>query len=188
MVRADSSEADEWPSRKPKAGRRFRNAQDAVLGSAGGEFVRRAALPVRRALGKAVAPIASGTLAAVRAARAGLTKVPGGSTDALAAIRAAAGKVGATGALGAGATGVVLAAAGLLSYWITKKLLEIPERRRQERAAKAAAAADAFRESHREMAKKLGRPLTIGEAQSLGVAFKAELKKLGLSSTDLGGL
>ena len=183
MVRADSPEADEWPSRKPSKKKRLSNLQDQVLGQAGGEVVRRAAPGVKRALEK-------GAKAAVQAAAA--AKEAGSTTGVLDAVRAAARKlaapVGTAAGVGGGTTAVILTAAGLLSYWLTKKLLEIPANRRAERAAKAAAAADAFKAAHREMEAKLKRPLTVSEAQQLGKAFKVELAKLGLSTTDLGGL
>ena len=183
MVRADSSEADDWPSRKPSKSKRLKNVQDAVLGQAGGEAVRRAAPVVRRALAK-------GAKAALDTAKAGVTA--GSTTGVLDAVRAAARKlaapVGTAAGVGGGTTAVLLAAAGMLSYWVTKKILEIPANRRADRAAKAAAAADAFKAAHRELAEKLKRPLTVSEAQGLGKAFKVELAKLGLSSTDLGGL
>ena len=92
------------------------------------------------------------------------------------------------GAVSAGATGAALAAAGILSYWVTKKILEIPANRRAARSAKAAAAADAYRQARLDLAARQGKPLSQAQLVELATAFKAELAKLGLTTKDLGGL
>lgn len=191
MVPAESVEADEWPTRKPRAEKRFKAAQDAVLGGAGGEVVR-AVFPALRkkaglavAAGKGVAGVAEGAIGELRR----IASTPGAPSAALKALRELAsspvGKAGA--AILFGEIGLA-AAVGTLTYLLAAKILALPAERRALKSAKAAAAADAFRVSHVELAKKLGRPLTIPEVKALSTAFRGELAKLGLSTTDLSGL
>lgn len=99
------------------------------------------------------------------------------------------GTLGATVA-GAGAAKIAgVALAGIAAYWITSKILEARKQKRTTRAELAAAAADAYRLARQE-AQRLNKnkPLTTAQHLELSNAFKAELKKLGLSTTDLGKL
>lgn len=100
--------------------------------------------------------------------------------------------VGALGATvaGAGAAKIAgVALAGLAAYWVTSKILEARQLKRTKRAELAAAAADGYRQARLE-AQRLNKGKALSTAQHLELsnAFKAELKKLGLSTTDLGKL
>jgi hypothetical protein len=136
--------------------------------------------------GKAVA---AGAKTAIQQLRE-LAKTPGATSKALSELRALAAKPVSSlgGAAAMFGTYGLAAAVGVLTYYLTSKILAIPAERRAMKSAKAAAAADAFRLAHQDLAAKLGRPLTIPEAKALSTQFRAELAKLGLSTTDLSGL
>lgn len=106
-----------------------------------------------------------------------------------AARKSGAGAIGTTVAAAGGKAIAGVALAGIAAYWVTSKILEARQQRRTKRADLAAAAADGYRMARLE-AQRLnkGRPLTTAQHLELANAFKAELKKLGLSTTDLGKL
>lgn len=87
----------------------------------------------------------------------------------------------------AGTMGVI-AMAGVLSYYITKYVLEAPDRKRATLQANAARAADAYRLARQKIASDQGRPLTATQQKQLGNLFKQKLQELGLSTNDLSKL
>lgn len=100
-----------------------------------------------------------------------------------------AGKVGTSlGAASAGQLGAV-ALAGLASYYITTKVLQYFRQKKLDRAAAAAAAADAYRLARTDAVRQQrGKPLTATQHAQLAAAFKNELRKLGLDTSNLKGL
>jgi len=99
------------------------------------------------------------------------------------AADAAAGSVGAT---AAGLGGIALA--GTLAYFITKYVLERPDRARASLQENAARAADAYRAARLKIAADQGRALSPGQQKQLARFFQAELQKLGLTKDDLSAL
>lgn len=100
-----------------------------------------------------------------------------------------AGKAGtAVGAASAGQLAAV-ALAGIASYYITSKVLQYFRQKKLDRAAAAAAAADAYRLARLDAVRQQrGRPLTAAQHAQLAAAFKSELRKLGLDTSNLKGL
>lgn len=109
-----------------------------------------------------------------------------GGTAARAAIRAGAGAAGArlaTGMLLGGA-----AMAGLLSYYITKGIIDYRRSTKEARAQNAFEMAKAYRRTRIDIETRQKRPMTPNQHQQLAAVFQAELAKLGLSSRDLSKL
>jgi len=82
----------------------------------------------------------------------------------------------------------VVALAGIASYAITTKIINVRKKRRLDRAALAAAAADAYRLARLEAASQQGAPLSAEQQRQLAAEFKSQLSDLGLSTTSLKGL
>lgn len=98
------------------------------------------------------------------------------------------GKVVASGAAGASTTAGIVLAAGLLSYYVTTRILEARKARRMKRAEEAALAADGYVLARREAEARLKRPLNAYEQRILADKFKQQLAALGLSTTTMNKL
>jgi len=103
------------------------------------------------------------------------------------------GKAGARAALRAGAIGAraslgAIGLAALASYYITRAILKRRARTREERAQNAFEAAKAYRLMRVAAEEKQGYPLNPTQLKMAAEAFKQELAKLGLETTDLGKL
>lgn len=96
--------------------------------------------------------------------------------------------VGAVGARAAAGTAGAVLGAGLLSYYVTSKIIEARKRKRMKRAEEAGIAADGYREARRALEQQQGRPLNAEQQRILAYNFKQQLEALGLSTSDLGGL
>jgi hypothetical protein len=102
--------------------------------------------------------------------------------------RAPVSRIVSSGAAGFAGTLGAVALAGIASYAITTKILNIRKKRRMDRAELAAAAADAYRAARLRAEEEKGAPLTRGEQLTLATEFKSQLEALGLSTTNLKGL
>ena len=98
------------------------------------------------------------------------------------------GKVIASGAAGASTTAGIVLAAGLLSYYVTTRILEARKARRMKRAEEAALAADGYVLARRETEARLKRPLNAYEQRILADKFKQQLAALGLSTSTMNKL
>lgn len=153
-VRADSPEAQDWPSRKPSV----RVAK--LEARARSEIIRTGA-----AIGKTAIPLAVGV--GIRgAARAGRAVAAGG--------RAAKAALGAAATVGAG-TAAAVAGAFAVGYAIGTGLRALwqylqPEERDYRKAL-------AFRKARQEWAATHGREMTAEEVQAMGRAFKDSLSR-----------
>jgi len=95
---------------------------------------------------------------------------------------------GAVGSLGFAGTLGLIALAGISSYAITTKILNVRRERRIARSESAALAADAYRFARNTAEAEQGSPLSAEQQKVLAASFKAQLAELGLSTTNLGGL
>lgn len=86
--------------------------------------------------------------------------------------------------LSAGAVGLAIAA-GLAAYGLTAYAIRKLQERKEGREQLAFDASQAYRHARMVAAEKKGRELTRPELDSLARGFKAELKKLGLTTTNL---
>lgn len=89
------------------------------------------------------------------------------------------------GALGSKAKVAGVTLAGLASYYITSRILENRAIDREDRASAAHAAATAYRDARLELERQKKAPLTAREQVQLAETFKAQLRALGLETTNL---
>lgn len=89
--------------------------------------------------------------------------------------------------LGAGAIGLAIAA-GLAAYGLTTYAIAKLKQRKEGRAELAHQLAMAYRAARVKAEERKEAPLTAPELQQLATQFKNELAKLGLKTSDLGGL
>lgn len=121
----------------------------------------------------------------VKAGRRTLQRIAGpgsGGTTAGAVktiLRSPVSKTVSAGAAGFAGTLGAVALAGIASYAITTKILNVAKARRLARAEQAALAADAYRAARVEAEAKAGRPLTAAEQRILAAEFKAALAAIG---------
>lgn len=119
---------------------------------------------------------------AAKAAEVALKKYSTARKSGSGAVGTAAAAIGAKGLAG-------VALAGIAAYWVTSKILEARKAKRTTRAELAAAASDGYRLARQEAVRaNKGKALTTAQHLELANAYKAELRKLGLSTTDLGKL
>jgi len=88
--------------------------------------------------------------------------------------------------IGAGAIGLAIAA-GLAAYGLTTYAINKIKDRKEGRQQLAFQASQAYRYARTELAEKKGRALTRPEQLQLANDFKQELKKLGLTTTNISG-
>lgn len=116
----------------------------------------------------------------------------GEAKKAIGGVLKAAPKLGvAAGAIGLKGTAASLggaALAGIAAFWITTQVLKALERRRLAPGEKAFEAAMAYRRARLEAAATQGAPLTAAQQVVLAGAFRAQLKALGFSTSELGSL
>lgn len=131
---------------------------------------------------------------AVTAARGALTRIAGPGVKgtipaaAKAILKSPVSKVASAGAAGFSATLSAVALAGIASFAITTYIINARKKRRMDRAATAAAAADAYRAARLQAEAQKGAPLSTLEHQILAREFKQQLADIGLETTNLKGL
>jgi len=86
--------------------------------------------------------------------------------------------------LSAGAIGLAIAA-GLAAYGLTTYAINKIKAKKEGREQLAFQASQAYRFARNDLAERKGRALTRPELDQLANGFKAELKKLGLTTTKL---
>jgi hypothetical protein len=86
--------------------------------------------------------------------------------------------------LGAGAVGLAIAA-GLAAYGLTTYIISKLKEKKEGREQLAFQASQAYRFARNDLAERKRRALTRPELDQLANGFKAELKKLGLTTTKL---
>jgi len=132
--------------------------------------------------------IKRGVLKAARAAQGLRARTVGSLVKQLTPALRAGGGAGAAGVrAGLGALGGIGLAA-LASYYITRAILNRRARTREERAQNAFELAKAYRLMRVAAEEKQGYPLNPVQLKMAAEAFKQELAKLGLKTTDLGKL
>jgi hypothetical protein len=106
-----------------------------------------------------------------------IPKVLRAATSAQISTGRLAGALG-TGAVTIGTSGLaILAAAGLGSYFTTKYIME-----RFSKGGRLDAALQAYLRSRRELAAKLGRPLTTAELQALNAHYQQVVREIKAAS------
>jgi hypothetical protein len=160
MMTKDDPRYDEWPSRKPSKKTLRENRIEEGLENVG--VTSRLSEGTKKALASGAAAAAPSIVRRVPRIAKALKNV------ALPVARTGLG-AGTTVALGAPGTLALLAAAGIGSYFGTRWIIDnFPTRQRRLNAA-----ADAYRQSRRELAQRLGRELTAGEQQELAAHYKS---------------
>lgn len=103
-------------------------------------------------------------------------------------LKSPVGAIAGAGIGTAATSALAVAAAGLLSYYVTSQIIAARKAKRMKRAEEAAIAADGYRQARLDLERQQGRPLTAAEQRILAFNFQQQLAALGLSTTDLGGL
>lgn len=146
--------------------------------------VAQAAGAKRGGTGDAVAGALGGAVGSAVARRAKAAVRSGAGSKAAESVLA---RIGQRGAVAVGFSGI--AAAGLISYYVTKRILDARRERRVSRAAAAALAADGYRAARLAAQESNGgRPLTPKQFAVLRDEFHAQLGELGLTTDNLKGL
>jgi hypothetical protein len=78
--------------------------------------------------------------------------------------------------------------AGLAAYYITRAVINRRAKTREERAENAYQIARAYRLMRADLKKRQGYKLTAEQLALAAQTFKTELAKIGLTTSDLGGL
>lgn len=158
-----------FPHRKPSKRAKQEFAVSEVVGAS----------PVAGVLGSQTARTIASTAAVAAAPRLvrSVPKILKAAMQAQISTGRLAGALG-TGAVTIGTSGLaILAAAGLGSYFTTKYIME-----RFSKGGRLDAALQAYLRSRRELAAKLGRPLTTPELQALNAHYQQVVREIKAAS------